>query len=104
MREKHIRKEFAENHLDIVLVNFTVLITKTCKLGTILSKWLSLNSASNQNKVPVMIYAIYQYVIRKVTFMVLDLYLFWHLQISVTQFADFTDSVYRANILINNEI
>jgi len=40
-----------------------------------------------------MIYAIYQYGFRKVAFRVLDLYLFWYLQVSVTQFADFTDSL-----------
>jgi len=38
-RQKNIRRAFAEDHLDIVLVNFPVLITKTCKLDTILSKW-----------------------------------------------------------------
>jgi hypothetical protein len=39
-----------------------------------------------------MIYAIYQYGVPKEAIGVLDMYLFWHLQISVTQFADFTDS------------
>jgi len=39
-----------------------------------------------------MIYAIYPYGFRKEALVALDLYLFWHLQISVTQFADFSDS------------
>ena len=39
IREKNIWKAFAENHLDIYSANLIVLITKTCKLGTILSKW-----------------------------------------------------------------
>ncbi len=39
-----------------------------------------------------MIYAIYPYGFRKEALVALDLHLFWHLQISVTQFADFSDS------------
>jgi hypothetical protein len=34
-----------------------------------------------------MIYAIYQYGFRKVVFRVLEVYMFWHLQFLVTQFA-----------------
>lgn len=37
-REWDIRKAFTENHLNIVLVNFVVMITKTCKSGNVLSK------------------------------------------------------------------
>ena len=40
-----------------------------------------------------MIYAIIRYGFRKEALVVLDLYLFWHLLISVTQFADFRDSI-----------
>lgn len=45
-----------------------------------------------------MIYAIYQYGVHKETAGVLDMYLFWRLQISVTQFANFADSLQSAII------
>ena len=41
-----------------------------------------------------MIYAIYKYGFRKEALVVFDLNLFWHLHFSVTQFADFSDSLY----------
>lgn len=42
--------------------------------------------------IPLMIYAIYLYGFRKEALVVLDLHLYWQLQNSVTQFADFSDS------------
>jgi len=51
-----------------------------------------------------MIYAIYQYGFRKEALVVLDLGLFWHLQISVTQFADFSDSFQKISCKSSDEI
>jgi hypothetical protein len=43
-----------------------------------------------------MIYAIYQYGLRMESVGFLDMYMFWHLQFSVSVFAIFGDSLYCA--------
>ena len=53
----------------------------------------------NQEKKPVMIYAIYQYGLRMEAVGFLDMYMFWHLQFSVSGFAIFGDSLYLLNNL-----
>ena len=43
--------------------------------------------------IPVMIYAIYKYGLRMEAIGFLDMYMFWHLQFSVSGFAIFGDSL-----------
>ncbi len=44
-----------------------------------------------------MIYAIYKYGLRMEAIGFLDMYMFWHLQFSVSGFAIISDSLYRAS-------
>ena len=48
-----------------------------------------------------MIYAIYQYGLRMEAVGFLDMYMFWHLQFSVSVFAIFGDSLYRLKIVFD---
>ena len=45
-----------------------------------------------------MIYAIYKYGLRMEAIGFLDMYMFWHLQFSVSGFAIFGDSLYRGSL------
>jgi hypothetical protein len=51
-----------------------------------------------------MIYAIYKYGLRMEAIGFLDMYMFWHLQFSVSGFAIFGDSLYHTKLLIQSPI
>ena len=50
-----------------------------------------------------MIYAIYKYGLRMEAIGFLDMYMFWHLQFSVSGFAIFGDSLYWGSLFEQND-
>ena len=81
MIEKHIQTAFEEKTPGHFFNKFH------CFVQVVVTKFSFKSKFSTRNDI-----CYIPICVRQVTFMVLDLYLFWHLQISVTQFADLTDS------------